>query len=107
VAVILITGSIVAKPETLDELKRLCLEHTRRSREEPGCELHAVHVDAENALRLVFIERWADRASVLRHFAEPSSRAFIASARKLGAEPPNMNLYASEEIALGKLGSGV
>lgn len=102
---ILITGSIVARPDTFEELKRLCLEHTHRSRTEPGCELHAVHVDAENPLRLVFLERWADRAAVLRHFAVPASRAFIASARKLGAEPPTMSLFAGEEIPLDRLGA--
>lgn len=29
---IIITGSVVGKPETIDELRALCLEHTRRSR---------------------------------------------------------------------------
>jgi len=40
-----------------------------RSRSEPGCISHAVHVDCENPLRLVFFEQWADRAALLAHFA--------------------------------------
>ena len=75
---IIIAGSILARPETFDELRGICVEHTRRSRTEQGCEHHSVHIDAENGLRLVFLERWSGRAAVLAHFAEPNARAFIA-----------------------------
>lgn len=101
---IIITGSILARPETLDELRQICVEHTRRSRAEQGCEHHSVHIDAENGLRLVFLERWSGRAAVLAHFAEPNARAFIARARTLAAEAPAMNIYASEEIDVAALG---
>ena len=60
---IIVTGSIVARPEAFEELLSLCLEHVRRSRTEPGCRSHAVHRDAENPLRLVFFEEWDDRAA--------------------------------------------
>lgn len=97
---IVITGSILARPETFEELHRLSLAHTRRSRAERGCEHHSVHVDAEDDLRLFFVERWADRAAVLAHFAEPNARAFAAQARKLAAEAPTINIYTGEEISL-------
>ena len=64
---------------------QLSLEHVHRSRKEPGCISHAVHVDCENPLRLVFIEQWADRAALLTHFAVPASRDFVqgvAAARR-------------------------
>jgi quinol monooxygenase YgiN len=57
---IVVTGAILARPETVDELKRLSLEHTRRSRTEPGSISHDVHVNCENPLRIAFTERWAD-----------------------------------------------
>ena len=53
---IIVTGNILAKSETLDELFVLALEHSRRSRFEPGCLAHGVHQDCENQLRLVFFE---------------------------------------------------
>jgi quinol monooxygenase YgiN len=99
---ITITGSILAKPETFDELLGLSLEHTRRSRGEPGCLHHAVHIDAENRLRLVFVEEWADQKSVLTHFAVPESRAFVAQAAKLSATPPDMHIYRSDEVSLAE-----
>ena len=47
---ILITGSITAKPETFDALRNGALEHTRRSRAEPGCLAHK-RIANINALR--------------------------------------------------------
>jgi quinol monooxygenase YgiN len=52
-----ITGSVTAKEDCFGEVRRLSLEHLRRSRGEPGCISHAVHVDCENAVRLVFVEQ--------------------------------------------------
>ena len=61
---IVVTGSVTARPDSFDEVRRLSLEHVHRSRTEPGCISHAVHVDCENPLRLVFFEQWADRAAL-------------------------------------------
>lgn len=90
---VVVTGSIVARPEHFDELLRLSLEHVRRSRAEPGCIAHAVHRDVENPLRLVFVEEWADRAALLAHFAVPASRAFVKAAAGFAAAAPAMALY--------------
>lgn len=99
---VIVTGSILAKPETYEELRRLSLAHTLRSRTEAGCEHHSVHIDVENGLRLVFLERWADRNALLAHFAEPNARAFIAQARKLAAEPPSISIYTADEISFSE-----
>ena len=48
---LIVTGSATARPETIAEMTALALEHVRRSRAEPGCLSHEVHVDAENLLR--------------------------------------------------------
>jgi quinol monooxygenase YgiN len=101
--VILITGSILAKAETFEEIKRLCLAHVHRSRTEDGCLHHAVHFDTENPLRLVFVERWRDRVAVAKHFADKDARNFVKTARSLAAEPPQMALYEAAEIGIGQL----
>lgn len=90
---IIVTGSILARADSLDELLRLSLEHVRRSRSEPGCLAHAVHQDVENPLHLVFAEEWADRAALRTHFAVPASRTFAKAVNALAAEPPTMHLY--------------
>ena len=100
---IVITGSIVAKPENFEQLRELSLGHVRRSRTEDGCDHHSVHVDAENPLRLVFVERWRDRSAVIQHFADPGARSFAASARQLAAEPPQLAMYEAHELRLEDL----
>jgi quinol monooxygenase YgiN len=97
---ILITGAILARPDTAAELRRLSLEHVHRSRAEPGCLSHDVHLDAENPLRLVFVERWADADAVRAHFAVPASRTFVRAAGGLAAETPVMHLYQAETLTL-------
>ena len=82
---IVVTGSVTAREDSFDEILRLSQEHVNRSRAEPGCIAHAVHVDCENPLRLVFFERWADRDALLKHFAVLAG--LIVRAKKLGPLP--------------------
>lgn len=100
---IVITGSIDARPDTVDELRRLSLEHVRRSRGEDGCLRHSVQVDVENGLRLVFFELWRDRPAVLKHFAQPESQAFSAAVARLAARRPTIELYDATDIGLAGL----
>ena len=97
---ILVTGSVKARPETLPEVLRLSLEHVRRSRLEPGCLLHSVHYDVEDSTRLVFVEHWADRDALLAHFRVPASGAFAKALGDLAAEPPTLEVYDAEPVAL-------
>src|SRR6478735_11626741 len=95
---ILVTGSVMARQDTFEEVRKLSLEHVRRSRAEPGCISHAVHVDRENPLRLVFLEQWADRAALLRHFAVPASRDFVKSLQALAAAATSIELYDATRL---------
>jgi len=90
---ILVTGSIVARSETFDQVLALSLEHVRRSRLEPGCISHAVYRDVENPLRVVFLEEWQDRAALAVHFAVPASGAFVKAARALASELSPIHIF--------------
>ena len=95
---IVVTGSVVARSDSFDEVRKLSLEHVRRSRTEPGCISHSVHIDCENPLRLVFIEEWADRAALLAHFAVPASGGFVKQLRSLAAASPDIHLYEATKL---------
>ncbi|MBL8775775.1 MAG: antibiotic biosynthesis monooxygenase [Acidimicrobiales bacterium] len=90
---IIVTGSVVVRPEDLDEAVAVSLEHVRRSRTEPGCLLHSVHHDVEDPNRLVFLEQWADRAALDAHFAVPASLEFVTRLSALATEPPTMEIH--------------
>ena len=95
---ILVTGSVVAREDSFDEVCRLSLEHVQRSRTEPGCISHTVHVDCENPLRLVFIEQWADRAALAAHFAVPASRNFVRALHPLASGVPDIQIYDATKL---------
>ena len=95
---IVVTGSVTARQDSFDEIRRLSLEHVHRSRGEPGCISHAVHVDCEDPLRLVFIEQWTDRAALLAHFAVPASRDFVRALRPLASAATTLELYDATRL---------
>jgi quinol monooxygenase YgiN len=95
---IVVTGSVTARADSFDQVRKLSLEHVHRSRTEPGCISHAVHVDCENPLRLVFFEQWADRAALLAHFAVPASRDFVRSLQALAESATTIELYEATRL---------
>lgn len=98
---IIVTGVIQARADTVDELRTLSLEHVVRSRAEPGCLEHGVAVDVDDGLRLVFFERWADRAALDAHFRVTASRTFVAQVAGLAAQRPIIHVYETSEAAPG------
>ena len=94
---IIVLGSVVAKPDTLPALLKASQEHVERSRAEPGCIAHAVHIDHENPLKLVFVEKWADAAALATHFKVKGSIDFVGHVRSLAASAPVIEIFAATE----------
>ena len=82
---LVVTGSVTARPDTFEALLEAALQHVHRSRTEPGCLSHAVFVDAENPMRLFFYEEREDRAALDAHFAVPESLEYMKVSRELAA----------------------
>lgn len=97
---IVIIGSVQARDDSRAELIKLCVEHSRRSREESGCIAHHAHLDCEDIHRIVFVEKWSDAAAIRMHFSLPEARDFIRSIAALAAVPPEMTIYRSQAATL-------
>ena len=97
---IIVTGSVQTTPATLEDALRMCLEHVKRSRLEPGCLMHSVNHDVEDPNRLVFLEHWSDLDALKVHFNLPECRAFAKSVRALASEPSPLNIYEATPMAL-------
>ena len=97
---IIVTGSVTANPEALQEVTRLALEHVHRSRLERGCLLHSVHQDVENPNRLVFLEHWVDVDALRVHFGVPEARGFAKAVRSLVSEPSTLEIYEAERVEM-------
>jgi quinol monooxygenase YgiN len=100
---IVITGRVLTDASNRAAIEALSIEHCQRSRAEPGCIAHNVHVDCENPDRLVFVEVWTDANAVQTHFTVPASRAFVAELRKLSSTPPEMKIYSGDEVPVSAL----
>lgn len=95
---ILVLGSVTAQSGRIQEALGLSQVHVARSRAEPGCIAHAVHIDAENPDRLVFVEQWADQAALAQHFQVAASRDFVRALTRLATETPSMSIYEATQL---------
>ncbi len=95
---IIITGSVTILPEYRTEALALGVEHSIRSRAEPGCIVHNCHVDAEDANRIVFVEEWADMAAVKVHFAVSESGEFVQALGAMAVGTPVMRVYSARDV---------
>lgn len=95
---IIVTGSVLARPDTIAELTALGIEHVERSLAEDGCLHHSVQIDAHEPLRLFFYEQWRDMAALRAHFAVPASGVFVARMRELAASSDGIQIYEANAL---------
>ena len=97
-ALIIVTGTLQARPDTLGELLRLSREHVQRSRAEAGCREHGIAIDAADPLRRVFFERWADAEAIDAHLRLPASRGFGKAVAGLVDQPPTLAMFDASAL---------
>lgn len=95
---IIVLGSVVVKDGCIDEALTISQQHVNRSRSESGCIAHGVHLDSENSLRLVFVEKWSDQASLSQHFKEPASIDFVHRLKEISAHEPDISIYDTIQL---------
>ena len=98
---LIVTGSVEGRFDTIDRIVELGLAHVQRSRLEPGCILHSIHRDVENELRVVFIEHWEDARALEDHFHVPASGEFVREVAALALRPPEMSIFDAEVTSIG------
>ena len=95
---VIVLGSVTIEEKSMDRAIELSLEHVKRSRSEPGCLSHGVHVDTEDATRLVFVERWQDMDALQQHFRVPEAGAFVKALSQLATSDPKMEIFMASDI---------
>jgi len=95
---IIVTGTLHARPDTLAEVLALSREHVRRSRAEPCCLEHGVAIDADDPMQLVFFEHWADREAIGAHLKLPTSRGFGKAVAMLVDRPPTLSMFEASVL---------
>ncbi len=82
-----IIGTVVAKPETREELERLLAAQIEPTRAEPGCLNYDFHADAEDPCTFVFYENWRSQSDLDAHLAMPHLRPLFSQIDRLLARP--------------------
>lgn len=95
---VIVLGSIIVKEGRVEEALKISQQHVNRSRNEPGCIAHDVHIDSENPQRLVFVEKWSDHASLSLHFKESTSIEFVNKIKEIVTHSPEMTIYDATQL---------
>ena len=95
---IIVTGSVTARADSLDSLRQASIDHVHRSLAEDGCLYHSVQADCENPLRLFFYERWRDMAALKLHFTQPGTATLLAAIRDHAASSEPVTMYEASEL---------
>ena len=90
---VIVIGNVTVREDTLEQALTLARAHVERSRTEPGCISHAVHIDTENPNHLVFLEQWQDMDALQQHFRVPESASFVSALGELA-----LKLYTADEV---------
>jgi len=90
---IVVIGDVHIGDGSLDAAIALSRAHVERSRREAGCISHDVHHHVDDDHRLVFVERWADRAAIDAHFGLPESVAFARELTALATARPRIEVH--------------
>ena len=82
-----IIGTVIAKPETREELHCLLSKQVIPTRREDGCINYEFHVDAKDSCCFVFYENWGSQADLDAHLKMPHLQPLFTQLERLLACP--------------------
>ncbi len=83
-------GTVVAKDETREQLRRILADQVAPTRAEAGCVSYDFHVDAKDPNVFVFYENWKSRADLDTHLKTPHLQPLFGRLEQLLAQPVEM-----------------
>ncbi len=82
-----IIGTVVAKPETREELQEILAAQVAPTRAEPGCVNYDFHADAKDPCVFVFYENWNTQGDLDAHLTKPHLKPLFDRQGELLARP--------------------
>lgn len=82
-----IIGTVVAKPETREELQAILAAQVAPTRAEAGCVNYDFHADAEDQCVFVFYENWNRPQDLDDHLTKPHLKPLFDRQDQLLARP--------------------
>ncbi|CDX14112.1 conserved hypothetical protein [Mesorhizobium plurifarium] len=88
-----VIGTIVAKPETREELQAILSGFVEPTRAEEGCINYDFHVDAADLCVFMFYENWRSKDDLDRHLAMPHLKPLFGRLDDLVARPVDVRRF--------------
>ena len=82
-----------AKPDQVDELKRILMGLVVPTRQEPGCLSYEIFQNFADPCDFTFVEEWANDAALDAHWAAPHVQDALARGVPLLAAAPDDRRY--------------
>ena len=89
-----VVARIVARPETVEAVKRILVSMIEPTRNEPGCLVYELLQCREDPTDFTFVEEWTDAAALAQHAASPHIAGVQGELRALVAVPTSVRTYA-------------
>jgi quinol monooxygenase YgiN len=88
-----IIGTVVARDETREELRKILSAQVAPTRAEAGCVNYDFHVDADDPNIFMFYENWRDKADLDAHLETPHLQPLFGRLDELLARPVEIKFY--------------
>mgnify|MGYP000614725901 CR=1 FL=1 len=89
-----VVARVVARPETVEDVKRILVGMIEPTRNEPGCLVYELLQCREDPTDFTFVEEWTDADALARHAAAPHISGVQAELRALVAVPSQVRTYS-------------
>jgi quinol monooxygenase YgiN len=88
-----VIGTVVAKPETREELQKILSGFVEPTRAEDGCINYDFHVDSADPCVFMFYENWRSKGDLDRHLAMPHLKPLFGRLDDLVARPVDVRRF--------------
>ena len=92
-ATLQVIARVIARPDTVDAVKRILVGMLEPSRNEEGCLIYELMQCQDDPTDFTFVEEWTDAAALERHAASPHIAGVQAELRALVAVPTQVRKY--------------
>lgn len=88
-----VIARILARPNTIEETRRLLVGLVQPTRNESGCVRYELMQNRANPAEFTFVEEWANEPALNAHFTTEHVKAAFAKVPALLAEAPDIRQY--------------
>ena len=88
-----VVARVIARPETVESVKKILVGMLEPSRAEDGCRVYELLQCQDDPTDFTFVEEWTNDAALERHAASPHIAGVQAELRALVAVPTVVRKY--------------